>query len=254
MAFSIVKSIEWKAGEGTPAKYGVSVNLLCDLTGVSGTTATFSLTGSITVSNHPTNSQNSFAASDFAVLTLGGFDPSNYPFSSGTSYYEATLPALPNAPQSYINAVQAEFRGDTFRPNPNRASLYIKGQGVVQNALNTESTNTYNVNTTFTLQLTGNPSQEVIIWNSSGANSSTDYNWLTRQVWATMLDFDYRPGATWDGSNWQSHNRNGGVCNVWNGSSWKEMRTQEGGSGTDNPPLIYNGSQYVNQKKIGING
>lgn len=65
------------------------------------------------------------------------------------------------------------------------------------------------------------------------------------------IELDYRPGATWNGSAFVSHNRNGGVCNIWNGSSYVEMKTTDGDSGTGNPPLIFNGSQFVNQKKIG---
>lgn len=65
------------------------------------------------------------------------------------------------------------------------------------------------------------------------------------------LPVDYRPGATWNGSNYMSHNRSGGVCNYWNGSAWVEMRTQNGGVGTDNPPLCYHDGQYYNQYKLG---
>lgn len=66
-----------------------------------------------------------------------------------------------------------------------------------------------------------------------------------------FVELDYRPGATWNGSAYMSHNRSGGVANIWNGNSWVDMKTTDGGVGTGNPPLIYNGSQYVNQKKIG---
>lgn len=63
---------------------------------------------------------------------------------------------------------------------------------------------------------------------------------------------DYRPGMTWNGSAWMSHNRaNGGVANIYKNGGWQTMRTENGGVGTGNPPLIYNGTQFVNQRKIG---
>lgn len=64
---------------------------------------------------------------------------------------------------------------------------------------------------------------------------------------------DYRPGDTWDSSNWMSHNRAGGWAGIWNGSSFAEMRTIGGdGSTTGNPPYIYNGVDWVNQRLIGL--
>lgn len=251
MAFVINQTKEWQAGPGTPIKYSVTFSLTCAQVSQNNDTATFSLSGNISVTNNPYNSQNSFAASDFAVLTLGGFDPNDYPFTTGTSYYETPLPALPNAPQSYLDAVLIEFRGDTYvADGPNRVSLYVKGQGVVLNTSSASGTTTYPINTTFTLNLTGSPNQEVLIYVNSGASSSTDYSWLAHQVWASMFDFDYRPGAIYNGG-WLSHNRSGGAANIYNGSSWVEMRTIDGGVGTTNPPSIYNGSSWVNMRKIG---
>lgn len=254
MAFNVNRHIQWQAGEGTPVKYALDLNLVCDLVSINGSVATFSLNGGVTVTNNPNNSQNSWPASDFAVLTLGGFDPYDYPFTPGVSYYQTPLPALPNAPQSYIDAILVEFRGDTARPNPNRSSLYLKGQGVVLNANNSQMTTVFNINTTFQLTITGSPSQEVLIWSGSGAGDSTHYGWGERQVWATMLDFDYRPGAIYNGSAWMSHNRNGGARDIYNGSSWQTLRTIDGGIGTGNPPSIYNGSNWMNQKRIGQSG
>lgn len=64
---------------------------------------------------------------------------------------------------------------------------------------------------------------------------------------------DYRPGASWDGSTWQSHNRTNGKADIYTGSNWITMRTVNGAVGTDNPPYIYNGTKNVNQRKIGDN-
>lgn len=251
MAFAINRIKSWQAGPDTPYKYTVNFSLICDQISQDNDNATFSLTGVVSVTNYPNNSRNSWAASDFAVLTLGGFDPNDYPFTAGTSYYETPLPAIPNAPQSYLDAVLIEFRGDTYATDgPNRVSLYVKGQGVVLNASSADGTTPFNINTTFTIPLNGNPSQEVLIYVESGANNSTDYSWLAHQVWASMFDFDYRPGAVYSGG-WLSHNRSGGAANIYNGSSWVEMRTIDGGVGTTNPPSIYNGSKWVNMRKIG---
>ena len=62
---------------------------------------------------------------------------------------------------------------------------------------------------------------------------------------------DYRPGKIWDGSAWVSHNRSAGFEKIYTSSSaTREMRTQDGGEGTGNPPTIYN-SAWKNQRKIG---
>lgn len=65
------------------------------------------------------------------------------------------------------------------------------------------------------------------------------------------LPKDYRPGMVWDGSAWKSCDRTGGVCQIWDGNSWVEMRTADGGVGTDNPPLSFDGTEWVNQSLIG---
>lgn len=254
MAFHISQYKHWQAGPGTPVKYSVQFELDCALVSQTSTTATFSLTGTVTVVNYPQNSRNSFPASDFAVLTLGGFDPINYQFTEGISYYEAALPALPNAPQSYLDALRIEFRGDTYRGDgANRVSLWVAGQGLMLDAANTQGSWPITINQTFTINLTGSQSQDILIYTHSGARSATGYDWLAHEVWASLFNFDYRPGASWN-ADWFSHNRPTGACNIWTGSTWKELRTQDGGSGAGDPPLIYNGSQYVNQRKIGSGG
>ena len=58
--------------------------------------------------------------------------------------------------------------------------------------------------------------------------------------------------ATGSGT-WQSHNRNGGWAGVYNGSTFKEMRTVNGPDGTGDPPTIKHPSAWKNQRKIGLN-
>ena len=67
------------------------------------------------------------------------------------------------------------------------------------------------------------------------------------------LPVDYRPGATYINGQWYSHNRAGGACHGWQGNSWVEQRTQDGGTAGENPPLYQNGA-WKNQYKVGING
>lgn len=58
--------------------------------------------------------------------------------------------------------------------------------------------------------------------------------------------------ATGSGT-WQSHNRNGGWAGVYDGSTFKEMRTVNGPDGTGDPPTIKHPSAWKNQRKIGLN-
>lgn len=73
-----------------------------------------------------------------------------------------------------------------------------------------------------------------------------------------VIDKDYRPGANWNGSSWQSHNRNGGAAYIYNGTRWGEMRTESGPDyenqpATGNPPSIYTGPNKRNMFNIGAN-
>lgn len=63
----------------------------------------------------------------------------------------------------------------------------------------------------------------------------------------------YRAGAIWNGSSWQSHNRSGGWAGIWDGSSFREMRTVNGGTDSDNPPLLRHSSGWKNMRKTGDN-
>lgn len=416
--FHIDEFRSWQAGPNTPIKYSIQAILDCTEVSHTQTDATFSLTGKIVVNNYPNNSQNSFAASDFAVLTLGGYDPANYNFTSGTYYYQAALPTVPNAPQEYLNALRFEFRGDTYRADgANKVSLWINGNGLVLDKASSEGTWEFGINQTFTIPIPTLGEAEVLIYNHSGAGNAYDYNWLQRVAWIHWYDlaytytlyyeapeaaggipspqsyttledkvgfqvspnapwrsgygfagwadtpggeaiykpgeswvefgnpifaktiygvwdqqytyqlryeapgatnvpptqsytgtelkagfrvssqipeieggewlgwadspggtpryqggewieleypntvktlyggfqFDYRPGETWSGSSWMSHDRASGWAGVWDGSKFAETRTQGGdGSTSGDPPYIYNGSAWANQRKIGV--
>lgn len=63
---------------------------------------------------------------------------------------------------------------------------------------------------------------------------------------------DYRPGETWDGAVWESHNRNGGAAAIRSaGGLWQEMRTIAGGEDSGNPPTIRHGDSWKNMRLIG---
>lgn len=252
MAFHIHEFREWAAGAGTAPKYSILFDLDCTLQSQTAQEATFLLEGSIVATNYPDNSRNSWPASDFALLTLGGFDPANYPFTNGVSYYQQPLPALPNAPQPYLDAMRIEFRGDTYRTTgPNRISVWTSDGGVMFNQVAMAGEYKVRLRQTFTLPLMGSPTQPVLIYTHSGANSATDYNWLSHEVWAELFNFDYRPGQIWNGSEWLSHNRNTGTRQLWAGENWKTLYTSNGPTGSNEAPTIWNGSRNQNMRRIG---
>lgn len=65
-----------------------------------------------------------------------------------------------------------------------------------------------------------------------------------------ILPADYRPGATLN-SVWLSHDRTGGKAHILtSGGTWREMRTVDGLTASDNPPSIRT-TKWMNQRKIG---
>lgn len=61
----------------------------------------------------------------------------------------------------------------------------------------------------------------------------------------------YRPGQRKINGTWQSHNRNGGVCDR---HGYGEMKSSHGGVATDDPPYRKTSGTWYNQRKIGANG
>ena len=264
MAFRVNKAVPWQAGAGSPIKYIFYLDVNLSIESISGMTATIRMVGTYGVQNSPTNSRNSFAASDFALVTKGGVDPWNYPFTLGTYYYQSPLPFSPNAPQSVIDGILIEFRGDTWRADPvnsnNRSTLYARPSGIVLDAYDGDVYQSFNINTTFTVDISGGGNVPLLTWVSSGCGSSVDYTWMEHQVWASWFDLDYRPGATLDTNTnvWKSHNRTNGACHILpntSGTNWHECRTLGGdASAQGNPPLILhaaNANSWYNQKRIG---
>lgn len=241
MAFHISKSVSWQAGAGTPEKYAFTLDADVDVVDFTDQVATISIKGTVSATNHPTNSRNSWPASDFAVLAPGNIRVQSYPFTRGTSYYQQALPFLPNGDASKL---VAEFRGDTYvSDGNNRVSLWTS-QGTI-NQYNGEGTQSINLNMTFSLPINTSGDTPILTYNSSGANNSTDYNWLDPVTWLSWFELDYRPGQRKVGGTWRSHNRSGGVCDR---HGYGEMRTTEG---TGNPPSIKKNGAWRNQARIG---
>lgn len=61
----------------------------------------------------------------------------------------------------------------------------------------------------------------------------------------------YRPGQRKISGTWESHNRSVGHCNR---IGYGEMKSSNGGVGTDDPPYLKTNGTWYNQKKIGANG
>ena len=267
MSFRVNREVSWRAGVGTPIKYTFDIDVYISIAAISGNTATIRMIGTYGVQNNPTNSRNSFAASDFAILSKGDVDPWNYSFTQGVSYYQAALPLAPNAPQSVVDGIIIEFRGDTWRNDPvnnnNRSTLYAKPSGVVLNTYDGSTYQSFNIDTMFTVDISAGGDVPILAWVTSGTDSSTDYGWLQHEVWASWFDLDYRPGTSLDSNTgvWKSHNRNNGACHILSNTNpvtLKECRTVGGdASAQGNPPLILhaaNANSWYNQKRLGFEG
>lgn len=86
--------------------------------------------------------------------------------------------------------------------------------------------------------------------NQTVGTSSYDDIWLGIQF-RNPLPLDYRPGATWNGTAWKSHNRTAGAANIRSASAWNEMRTNDGGAGSDNPPFMRHSFDWKNMREVG---
>lgn len=260
MAYHLVKDPTWRSGSGTPPKYTFHLDVYVDVASVSGNIATISVQGTYGVTNYSSNTSNAQKASDFALVTPGDADAWNYNFTPYQEYYMAPLPVIPNAPTSVSNKVLIEFRGDTWRYDPsmpgNRSSLWLNGSGTVLDQLytggTTGDTRTFNINKTFTIDVSGGGSTPILAYVSSGWTPGPIYDWLDHEVLVSWFELDYRPGAVWGGSAWLSHNRSSGAADVRTASAWQTMRTVDGGTSSGNPPEIWHSSSSrKNMRRVG---
>lgn len=195
MAMHVQKTVVWQAGEGSPVKYAFSLDGYLEVESMIGNTAVINLSGTVSVENHPYNSRNSYAASDFAVLTPGTVNVATHPFVSGTSYYQHYIPFLPDPQNSDQDNIIVQFRGDTWRNDPNnsnnKVSLYTKTGGLVVNQNPNEMSQQFSINFSYEVPISSGHNTPILAWISSGAGSSTDYGWMDRQVWATWIDLNW---------------------------------------------------------------
>lgn len=254
MAYRVNRTVIWQAGPSTPIKYSFTIDANLSVESFINQIATVSLVGSVSISNYPLNSRNSFAASDFAVLSPGDVDVATHPFVYGTSYYQQAIPFLPDPQNGDVNKILIQFRGDTWISdsvnNNNKSSLYIKGQGVVVNQIDQETTSTFPISLTYDVPIAASGNTPVLEWITSGADNSTTYDWMDKQVWVSWFDLDYRPGAVLD-TVWKSHNRSGGKCHVFDNSKYLEMRTVGAPTAMGNPPSIYHDNKWYNGARLG---
>lgn len=259
MAYRLNTSRSWNSGGTTPLKYTFFVDVEVDVVQVVNNIATISVVGTYGVTDYSTNTSNAVKASDFAIVAPGDADAWNYQFTPGVEYYEAALPVIPNAPQAVQDKVLIEFRGDTWRSDPNypgnRASLYQKGSGVVlDNFYAYDQARTFSINTTFDIDVSGGGATPILAYVASGWTPGPLYEWLDHEVLVSYFELSYIPGKIWSGTTWLSHNRpTNGHAKLYTGSAWgADMTTADGGSGTGNPPEIWHSaSTRRNMRRIG---
>lgn len=254
MATHISKTWSWAAGAGTPIKY--TFNLDADFEVVSVTPqgiATIHIWGTAGVQNNPTNSRNSFQASDFAVLGAGGMNlKTQHQFTPGVAYYQSALPFIPDGSQSTINKILLQFRGDTWIYDPynnkNRSSLWSKQNGLLLNTYDGSIYQSFRIDMTYTVDVSQEGDVPILTWTISGSDSATQTTWLEEETWMSWFQLDYRPGERKISGTWKSHNRSGGVADR---KGYGTMRTSKGGVGTDDPPSRKTSGVWKNMKRIG---
>lgn len=170
-----------------------------------------------------------------------------------------------------INSIsRAAYQGDPNACASNIvADLIIRRQagGTVLARYNNQNFATYGTvasnidlgTTTFTLAPGQNANRSTVHYTNdahfTGGGQEGLYDDVFRMgiTFRNILPADYRPGKVWNGSDWLSHDRTGGAANVRNASTFVEMRTVDGPTGTGNPPLIRDQSSFHNMRLIGTN-
>lgn len=163
--------------------------------------------------------------------------------------------------------VRAAYQGDPNSCASNIvADLIIRRQsgGAVLARYNNQNFATYttvasNVDlgtTTFTLAPGQNSNRSTVHYTNdahfTGGGQEGLYDDVFRMgiTFRNILPADYRPGATLN-SVWLSHERTGGKAHILtSGGTWREMRTNNGLTESDNPPSIRT-TKWMNQRKIG---
>ena len=133
----------------------------------------------------------------------------------------------------------------------------FEGQRVFSAVITGDQSGTWNINVPTHFSITVPPNTEDYAYASLHFFSGPiGYSYTPDEFTVGLLIDnpnlpDYRPGKIYNGSNWMSHNRAAGFEKInTSASTTREMRTQDGGVGTGNPPTIYNGT-YLNQRLSG---
>ncbi len=167
-----------------------------------------------------------------------------------------------------INSIsRAAYQGDPNACASNIvADLIIRRQagGTVLARYNNQNFATYGTvasnidlgTTTFTLAPGQNLNRSTVHYTNdahyTGGGQEGLYDDVFRMgiTFRNILPADYRPGATLN-SAWLSHERTGGKAHILtSGGTWREMRTNNGLTESDNPPSIRT-TKWMNQRKIG---
>ena len=143
--------------------------------------------------------------------------------------------------------VGATFTGGAFNADATY-STHTKADGEGVGDSFTVHTESRTEPISFTVAASTNSSETVFAsMHESATNTKV---WRDIRV-VNTLPPDYRPGQRLVGGTWQSHNRSVGKCNRLVSGAWTEMRTENGGVGTGNPPSRMVNNAWVNQKKVG---
>lgn len=110
---------------------------------------------------------------------------------------------------------------------------------------------------TFTLAPGENLSRGSIYFrgNTNGHGSDPVPSFYVDEMWLgtnfrNILPADYRPGATSD-TVWRSHNRNGGLSHMYDGTKFLEMRTMGAPTDMGTPPSVFHDNKWYNMGEIG---
>lgn len=126
------------------------------------------------------------------------------------------------------------------------------------NLTNTITISTSLINDLGTAHLTGNCKLRLLYYANAAPtpspdlpNAFPDEGYSAEVQVPVNVEVDYRPGAVRVSSAWKSTNRTGGKCHLLKNGSWVEMKTNDGGTGTGNPPSRRTSGAWKNQYKIG---
>ena len=163
--------------------------------------------------------------------------------------------AFPN--ESYSEAVQVPVHVDvswtaTLKYNANG------GSGAPGDQTHSQTGNSYTFTVSNTVPTRTNYRFEG--WATSSSASTPAYHGgdsytinkgdATKTLYAVWTEF-YRPGERKVEGAWKTHNRSGGACERKVNGSWVEMRTIDGGTGTNDPPSRKTSGTWYNQRKVG---